>query len=233
MARSAELTYTCACDTTFTATIYQVVNITLEPRLLYRLLAGNLNVAICPNCGRRAESAQPFIYHDMGRGLFAYVTGRSDVSSEEREELLTQLRQVYTYAVEESERIVQRRTRSTGKSGIAGAPQPTVRRSRPYDDLQAKIEPDAPPMQIIFGVDQLVTLVDSLLEPEEKLARVALAARNAHGVEQERITRIASTMAEQMNCDITIEDEPDTYTVWIYGPRNRIDVISQALKRPA
>lgn len=232
MARSADLTYTCACGNTFTTTIYHVVNVTLEPRLLYRLLSGNLNVATCPNCGRRAESAQPFIYHDMGRGLFAYVTGRSDVSSEEREELLAQLRQVYTYAVEESERIVQRRARGAAKNGVADPPRPTVRRTRPYDDLQAKIEPDAPPMQIIFGADQLITLVDSLLEPEEKLARVALTARNAKGVEQERITRIASTLAEQMSCDITIDDEPDTYTVWIYGPRNRIDLISNALKRP-
>jgi CpXC protein len=232
MARSADVTYTCACGNTFTTTLYQVVNVTLEPRLLYRLLAGNLNVATCPNCGRRAESAQPFIYHDMGRGLFAYVTGRSDVSADEREELLVQLRQVYSYAVEESDRIVQRRARDAGKNGGANMPLPTVRRSRPYDDLQAKIEPDAPPMQIIFGADQLITLVDSLLEPEEKLARVALTARNTTSAEQERITRIASTMAEQMSCDIAIDDEPDTYTVWIYGPRNRIDVISQALKRP-
>ena len=233
MARSADLTYTCACGNTFTTTIYQVVNVTLEPRLLYRLLSGNLNVATCPNCGRRAENVQPFIYHDMGRGLFAYVTAHADVSPEEREELLAQLRQVYSYAVEESDRIAQRRARSSGKNANMAPPRPTVRRSRPYDDLQAKIEPDAPPMQIIFGADQLITLVDSLLEPEEKLARIALSARSARGVEQERISRIASTLAEQMDCDISVEDEPGNYTVWIYGPRSRIDVIAKALKSPA
>lgn len=225
MPRSIETTLTCPCGTTFTSTSYQVVNVTLEPRLLYRLLAGALNVSTCPNCGRQAETAQAFFYHDMKRSLLAYVSAQSDVPEDEREALLDELKRVYNQAVEESEQIALRRGRRTE------APRPTVRRSRPYDDISARLEPDVPPMQVIFGVDQLVALVESLLEPEEKLGRVALTARNAGPAEQERLLQIARTMADKVECDVSVDDDPDGYSVSIYGPRGRIDVLAKALGR--
>src|SRR5262249_43161568 len=163
MPRSTEMRFTCPCGTAFAATIHQVVNVSLEPRLLYRLLEGTLNVAVCPNCGRKAESAHPFLYHDMRRSLFAYVHPSADLPQEDRETLLQHLRHISASAVEQSARIVPRR-------GNCGQQlRPRVRRSRPYDEIGVRLEPDAPPMQVIFGTGQLVTLVDSLLEPEEKL----------------------------------------------------------------
>ena len=86
-------------------------------------------------------------------------------------------------------------------------------------------------MQIIFGAAQLVALVDSLLEPDEKLGRVALSTRSDDRVVRERLLRIAGDMAGQMECDTSVEDEPDGYTVWIYGPRVRIDTIAKAVGR--
>lgn len=227
MTRSTDIRFSCPCGMSFTSTIYQVVNVTLEPRLLYRLLEGTLNVAACPNCGRKAESAQPFLYHDIARGLFAYIHPSADLPEEDREQLLAQLRRVYTTAVEESERIVRQRGRS------AQRPKPSVRRTRPYNDIGTKLEPDAPPMQVIFGAGRLITLVDSLLEPDEKLGRLALSARGGDMAQQERLLRIARQMADQMECDTAIDDEPDGYTVWIYGPRKRVDAISKALGRSA
>jgi len=225
MPRSTEMRFTCPCGTTFAATIHQVVNVSLEPQLLYRLLEGTLNVAVCPNCGRKAESAHPFLYHDMRRSLFAYVHPRADLPQVDREALLQHLRHIYSSAVEESERIVRRR------EGSARQPRPTVRRSRPYDDIGVKLEPDAPPMQVIFGTGQLVTLVDSLLEPEEKLGRLALSARGADPAARERLLDIARGMAEQMGCEINVDDS-EGYTVWIYGSRTCVNVISKALKQP-
>src|SRR5262249_2694291 len=103
MPRSTEMRFACPCGTTFAATHHQVVNVTLEPPLLYPLLEGTLNVAVCPNCGRKAESAQPFFYHDMKRGLFAYVHPDTDLPQQDREILLQHLRRVYSTAVAESE----------------------------------------------------------------------------------------------------------------------------------
>jgi CpXC protein len=229
MPRSSEVTLTCACGTRFPSTAYQAVNVTLEPALLYRLLFGHLNVATCPNCGRTSSTGQPFVYHDMQRGLFAYVLPQADVSDEEREALLTQLRRVYTQAVEESERISQSQQRErTGE-----VPRPVVRRRTPQDELRAQIEPDAPPMQVIFGVDRLVTLVDSLLEPEERLGKVALSTRSAQRADRERLSAVAQRMAAQMQCEIAVEDEPDEYTVWLYGPKSRTNAIAKALNTPA
>lgn len=228
MPRSSEMTFTCPCGSKFSTTIYQVVNVTLEPRLLYRLLQGVLNVAICPNCGRAADAGQGFFYHDMRRGLFAYVHPSGELPEEERDALLDRLRTVYSVAVEESERIVRQRERN---SDLAEPPRLTVRRMKPYDDIGARLEPEAPPMQVIFGASQLITLVDSLLEPEEKLGRVALNTHSSDPEVRERLLRIASEMVEQMDCDTTVEDAAGEYTVWIYGPHTRVEAISKALGR--
>ncbi len=174
MPRSSTMKFVCECGTTFTDTIYQTVNVTLEPHLLYRLLAGSLNVAVCPHCGRKIESELPFIYHDMRRGLFAYAHPNAEADEEEREALLERLRQVYDEAVDASERIL-----ADDQAGEkAQTPPLSVRRRSPAEDLSAQLEPSAPPMQVIFGREQLVALVDSLLEPEERTGTCgALGAR--------------------------------------------------------
>jgi len=224
--RAVEMSFTCPCGETFASTVYQTVNVTLDPPLLYKLLAGSLNTPTCPNCGRKAASAQPFLYHDMARGLFAYVHPHGRVEEEEREGLLGELRESYARAVEASERILraQERRRGPPRDG-----SPRVRRRSPGEDLSARIEPEAPPMQVIFGVDQLVTLVDSLLDPDEKLGKLALTTPSADPKERARLLDVAERMAAQMGCLAEPQDEPDEYTVWLYGPRARVAQIAAAL----
>lgn len=227
MPRSSTMTYTCECGTTFSGTMYQTVNVTLEPQLLYRLLAGSLNVAVCPNCGRKTESDLPFVYHDMRRGLFAYAHPNAEASDEERERLLDRLRQVYDEAVDTSERILAEERAS---ERAQPTPRLTVRRRSPGEDLSAQLEPNAPPMQVIFGREQLVALVDSLLEPEERLGRVALSARGAGPAERERVVSIAERLASQLDLQIETEGQGSDFTVWLYGPRERINALAAHLK---
>ncbi|HEX8998124.1 MAG TPA: CpXC domain-containing protein [Ktedonobacterales bacterium] len=227
MPRSSMMTYTCECGTTFAGTMYQTVNVTLEPQLLYRLLAGSLNVAMCPNCGRKIESDLPFIYHDMRRGLFAYAHPNADASEEERDRLLERLRQVYDEAVDTSERILAEERAS---ERAQPTPRLTVRRRTPGEDLSAQLEPNAPPMQVIFGREQLVALVDSLLEPEERLGRVALSARGAGAQERERVISIAERLASQLDLQVETEGQGSDFTVWLYGPRDRIGALAAQLK---
>jgi hypothetical protein len=232
MPRSSEVTLTCACGEHFAATVYHTVNVTLEPRLLYRLLAGQLNVATCPNCGRQVEMTQPFIYHDMRRGLLAYVYHRSDVEQEDREVLLEHLRRAYVQAVEEAERL----THAQEQRMVDAAPKPAIRRRSDSDDadaLRATLEPEAPPMQVIFGVSELTALVDSLLEPEEKLGRVALTARNPGAAEKERLLSIARRMAGQTACETMVEEDGEEYTIWLYGSRATVNMIARALHTSA
>jgi hypothetical protein len=210
--------------------MYQTVNVTLEPQLLYRLLAGSLNVAVCPNCGRKIESALPFIYHDMKRGLFAYAHPNAEASDEERERLLERLRQVYDEAVDASERILAEERASESIESAQPTPRLTVRRRSPSEDLSAQLEPNAPPMQVIFGREQLVALVDSLLEPEERLGRVALSARGAGQQERERMLSIAERLASQFDLQVETEGQGGDITVWVYGPRAQVSALAAHLK---
>jgi hypothetical protein len=223
MSRSTEIDITCPCGTAFPARLYAAVNVSLEPALLYQLLAGTLNTATCPNCGRKMTHAQPFIYHDMRRGVFAYVDPREEVSDEERAELLATLRRNYSLAVEESERLSPPR-----ESKVPGT-RPQVRRRTPGEDL-ARMEPEIPPMEIILGTGHLISLVDSLLEPEERLGRVALSTRRPDLAERERLLGIARQLADQLGCQLDVEDAPQEYTVWIYGARQQTDRLARALR---
>ncbi|HEU5348804.1 MAG TPA: CpXC domain-containing protein [Ktedonobacterales bacterium] len=221
--RSATRTFQCPCGETFETTTYSTVNVTIEPELLYRLLAGTLNVAICASCGRKAASGQPFIYHDMARGLFAYVHPDANLPEDERNELLASLRTVYDDAVAESERLTQP---SRGRRGVV---KPRVRRHLPHDDALRRIYPDAPPMQVIFGVEDLTALVESLLDSDEKLGRVVLSTKARGEQERLRLLSVATRLAEQAHCLIEVEDLPAEYTVLIYGSRARIRQINAAL----
>lgn len=223
--RSTVRTLQCPCGASFDTTIYSTVNVTMEPELLYRLLAGTLNVATCANCGRKAASVQPFIYHDMARGLFAYVHPDADLPDDEREELLEHLRTVYDQAVAESERLTQPSTR-----GRRRPVEPRVRRHLPHEDALKRLSPDAPPMQVIFGVEDLSALVESLLEPGEKLGRVVLSTRATSERERRQLLSVATRLAEQAHCLVEVEDLPGEYTVLIYGSRARIRQINSALK---
>lgn len=223
--RSVVRTFQCPCGESFDTTIYATVNVTMEPELLYRVLEGTLNVATCANCGRKTVSAQPFIYHDMARGLFAYVHPDADLPDDEREELLEHLRAVYDQAVAESERLTQ-----PSSGGRHGTIEPRVRRQQPHEDALKHMIPDAPPMQVIFGVEDLRALVESLLEPEEKLGHIALSTRASGEQERHRLLSVATRLAGQAHCLVEIEDLPAEYTVLIYGSRARIRQINAALQ---
>jgi hypothetical protein len=90
--------------------------------------------------------------------------------------------------------------------------------------------PDAPPMQVIFGVEDLRALVESLLEPEEKLGHIALSTRASGEQERHRLLSVATRLAGQAHCLVEIEDLPAEYTVLIYGSRARIRQINAALQ---
>jgi hypothetical protein len=52
------------------AQVFTVVDVGRQPELKNYLLAGQLNLAVCPNCGNPAMIAAPLIYHDPAKQLF-------------------------------------------------------------------------------------------------------------------------------------------------------------------
>jgi hypothetical protein len=225
MGRSIPYRFTCACGRAFTTTVYEAVNVTLEPQLLYTLLAGLLNVATCPNCGRRAAIARPFLYHDVARGLFAYVHPRADLPEEQRERLLQYLRRSYALAVEQSVQLSEQQAISRSLTKM----EPDQENGLNVLADAGLSENDAPPLQVIFGVDQLCTLVNSLLAPEERLGKLALSSKSQREEDRQRLLKIASEMARQMDCQVEAESEPGEYIVWLYGPRRAIGAMVREL----
>src|SRR5579885_446725 len=103
MSRSTTHTLTCPCGQMFSSQVYDYVNVSQEPQLRYIVLAGLLNVATCPACGRRAAIARPFIYSDPAHHLLAYVHPQSDAPEEARQLILERLRSVYMDIVGDAE----------------------------------------------------------------------------------------------------------------------------------
>src|SRR3569832_1173905 len=58
------------CRTPMRAQIFTLVDVGVQPELKNYLLAGQRNMAICPNCGTPAMIAAPLIYHDPTKQLF-------------------------------------------------------------------------------------------------------------------------------------------------------------------
>ena len=211
MSRSHTHTFTCPCGTTFPATTYEYVNVAQDPQLRYTILSGMLNVATCPNCGRRAATANPFIYSDPEHNLLAYVHPRSDAPEEARMLVLEQLRSVYVDLTQEQEEY------SSGKDGKLA-------------EVQTE---NVPPLQVIFGMEQLNAVINAVLSPDERLGRLALSTQSRNVAERGQFLDIARKLASEMNCGVEVEDLPDEYTVWVFGARRQIGALMRELTPPA
>lgn len=78
-----------ACGTPFRANIYTLVDATDQPALKVALLSGQLNVAVCPNCGAGAMLGAPLIYHDARKQLcLVYFPQELNARPEEQERFI-------------------------------------------------------------------------------------------------------------------------------------------------
>jgi hypothetical protein len=215
MSRSITQTFTCPCGEVFKSPIYEYVNIAKDPQLRYVVLAGLLNVATCPNCGRRAAVSHPFIYSDPAHKLLAYVDPRTGVPEEARLLILEKLRSVYTEVTTAQEQQVEQ----TQKNG--NDEQAFVLTRDQVDEM--------PPLRVVFGLDQLTELVNAALSPDERLGRIALSTQSRNEAERGQFLTIARKLATDMGCIVEVEDLPDEYTVWLYGARRQIGALMREL----
>ncbi len=216
MSRSTTHTLTCPCGEVFTNQIFEYVNVATDPQLQYTVLAGLLNVSSCPACGRRAAISRPFIYSDPAHNLLAYVHPRNDVPEEARMLILEKLSNVYTTIVGDTEK--QADLENGGSNGNIE----TV--ISPADQAQ-----EIPPLQVIFGADQLHGLINAVLSQEERLGRIALNTHSRDSAERGQLLHIARKLAQEMECQIEVEDLSDEYTVWLFGSRRQIGAIMREL----
>jgi hypothetical protein len=217
MSRSTNNTLTCSCGEVFNSPIYDYVNVAEALQLQYTVLAGLLNVATCPSCGRRAAIAQPFIYSDPYHNLLAYVHPRNDAPEEARLLILEQLRNAYENIVDNPEQSIN----SIHNNGT------TYGESSTHVSTEQKAE--IPPLQVIFGLDQLNELINAVLAPDERLGKLALNTQSHDEAERAQLLTIARKLAQDMQCQVEVEDLPDEYTVWLYGSRRQIGALMREL----
>ncbi|MBX5449121.1 CpXC domain-containing protein [Thermogemmatispora sp.] len=235
--RTASYRLTCRCGHSFECQVYEYVNVARDPHLRYAVLAGRLNVVTCPACGRRAQARRPFIYSDLPNRLLAYVHPRDNVPREGRELIEAKLRDVY-------ERVAQRRGPSEPEArpdsftpqGAGAEGHPDEAEAPHEGELAASLaaavpgtEEEIPPLQIIFGLDQLALLINASLSQEERLGKIALRTQSRSTAQRGQMFDIARRLAREMQCIVEEEEQGETYTVWLYGPRRQIGAIMRAL----
>jgi len=216
MSRSTTQTLTCPCGEVFNNQIFEYVNVATDLQLQYTVLAGLLNVSSCPACGRRAAISRPFIYSDPAHNLLAYVHPRNDVPEEARLLILEKLSNVYTTIVGDNEKYTDLENGGSNCS-IEMAISPT-------DQAQ-----EIPPLQVVFGTDQLHGLINAVLSQEERLGRIALNTHSRDSAERGQLLHIARKLAQEMECQIEVEDLSGEYTVWLFGSRRQIGAIMREL----
>ena len=212
MSRSTTQSFTCPCGQVFSYQSYEYVNVVADPPLRYMVLAGLLNVVICPFCGRRAEMPIPFLYSDPAYKLLAYVHPNPDMPEEARLLILEQLRATYRH-------IVSSQDKDPAKSGGLAVL------------LSADEARSMPSLKVLFGLDQLVDVINAELEPEERMGKLALNTQSRDEAERNQFLMITRKLAAEMGCCLDIEDLPDEYTLWLYGARRQIAALMRVLVR--
>jgi hypothetical protein len=210
MSRSTTQSFTCPCGQVFSYQSYEYVNVATDPSLRYVVLAGLLNVAICPFCGRRAEMPIPFLYSDPAHHLLAYVHPNPDTPEEARFLILEQLRATYHHIVSTQDKD------PTKNGGLAIL-------------LSADEARSLPSLKVLFGLDQLVDVINADLEPEERMGKLALNTQSRDEAERNQFLLITRKLATEMGCCLDVEDLPDEYTLWLYGSRRQIGALMRAL----
>jgi CpXC protein len=204
----------------FQSKIYKYVNTGQDPQLRYTVLAGLLNVSTCPNCGRRSTHTSPFIYSDPAHYLLIYVDPTPDISEDARRDTLEKLLSVrQKVGIEVSYRMpVKEKLRAGVEEHSTGVTT---------DRMQSRKE--APPLHVVFGLEQLHELINAALMQQERLGRLALRTFSRREAERGQLLDIARKFASEMQCQVNVEVVSGEYTVWLYGSRRQIGAIMREL----
>ncbi len=90
MVRPTATTINCPqCGQPFNAFIEQILDVSVDPTVKERLLAGRINLITCPHCGYRGAVRVPLFYHDPAKQLaLVYVPMELNLQQAERERLI-------------------------------------------------------------------------------------------------------------------------------------------------
>ena len=61
-----------ACNTEGSYTVWDSVNVDLDPELKSKVMDGSLFIWVCPNCKKKFNAPYSFLYHDMAHNFKVY-----------------------------------------------------------------------------------------------------------------------------------------------------------------
>ncbi len=80
------------CGTPYTAEVHQFVDSKQTPQLKKQLLNGQLNMAVCPNCGYGGQMSTILLFHDAEYEKFiVHIPAQMNLDSIQREQMIGQL----------------------------------------------------------------------------------------------------------------------------------------------
>lgn len=91
MAQTATQTATIACPNCgrrFNTPVQSVIDVGQDPASKSRLLEGQINLAVCPQCGAGGTLSLPFLYHDPQKELLFIYTPPTSVMDNNRQQRL-------------------------------------------------------------------------------------------------------------------------------------------------
>lgn len=81
-----------ACRTPVTAELYTIVDVTEDPELKRRFLAGRLNMAACPNCRQTFQVGGALMYHDGHKDLLTvFLPSQANLANQDRQRIIGDL----------------------------------------------------------------------------------------------------------------------------------------------
>jgi CpXC protein len=150
------------CRAPMRAQLFTLVDVGRQPELKNYLLAGQLNLAVCPNCGTPAMVAAPLIYHDPAKQLF-----------------LVHFPQQLNARPEEQERFIGDATQHILRNAPADAPRGYLLNPRRFLTLNSLVdtilEADGISREVVEAqrarVDLIGILAEAYEQGEEQLAQ--------------------------------------------------------------
>ncbi len=160
------------CRTPMRAQVFTLVDVGMQPELKNYLLAGQLNMAVCPNCGTPAMIAAPLIYHDPNKQLFlVHFPQQLNARPEEQERFIG-----------DATSLIMRALPQDKPKGYLLAPKRFLTLNSLVDVI---LEADGISREVIEAQRQRVTLISQLAEAfeqgEEQLA--AAVAQNKEALD--------------------------------------------------
>jgi len=187
MSSSIEQAIACPkCGLKQTSTVWESVNVTLNPELKQRVLQRDLNQFNCTGCGHRATIASNLLYHDMERKLMLWlvpVEGGKASPSVDMDPQLHALAETYTLRligsynallekirifedkqndsfVELLKLVIESQSKKPGNKRLLYGGLREIGDEEPeYQILFLELVPDGPPMEYALALDDMKTIL--------------------------------------------------------------------------